>query len=105
MIRSPRLITDIPRPLLIIRNTALCIVLTILLWQQKSASKEDQEFDELAMDNYSQQGKNTDGSDNSADKDYSGNTNVHIYPLVGKARLVLSTSLTFEAKIIARPDP
>jgi hypothetical protein len=34
-------------------------------------SKEDEEFEELAMDDYSQQGHDTDGSDNSADEDYS----------------------------------
>lgn len=33
-------------------------------------SKEDEEFDELVMDDYSQQGNDTDGSDNSADEDY-----------------------------------
>ncbi|TAQ83969.1 hypothetical protein B7494_g7699 [Chlorociboria aeruginascens] len=33
-------------------------------------SKENEEFGELAMDDDSQQGNNTDGSDNSADEDY-----------------------------------
>jgi hypothetical protein len=35
--------------------------------------KEDKEFDELAMDDYSQQGNATDGSDHSADEDYAYN--------------------------------
>jgi hypothetical protein len=33
-------------------------------------SEEDEEFDELAIDNYSQQGNGMDGSDNSVDEDY-----------------------------------
>jgi hypothetical protein len=65
-------------------------------------SKEDKELDELAMDNYSQQGNDTHGLDDSVDEDYAYNVSNEDEE---NARLRLSCSFTSSNSTLHKFDP